>query len=86
MGDVAVRLRRASSRPGPATADGFARLRLRRQAPDIPGRWSRETRTWHMTPRVSPWEERYTLTDGAEIGSGDHLSHTRKEQSGKDWF
>ena len=25
-----------------------------------------------MTPRVSSWEERYTLTDGAEIGSGDH--------------
>ena len=33
LGDVAVRLRRASLRPGPATADGFARLRLRRQAP-----------------------------------------------------
>jgi hypothetical protein len=25
-----------------------------------------------MTPRVSPWEERYTLTDGADLGSGDH--------------
>ena len=55
LGDVAVRLRRASLRPGPATADGFARLRLRRQAPDIPGRWSRATGTWHMTPRDSPW-------------------------------
>jgi hypothetical protein len=33
LGDVAVRLRRASLRPGPATADGFARLRRRRQAP-----------------------------------------------------
>ena len=55
LGDVAVRLRRASLRPGPATADGFARLRLRRQAPDIPGRRSRATGTWHMTPRDSPW-------------------------------
>jgi hypothetical protein len=55
LGDVAVRLRRASLRPGPATADGFVRLRLRRQAPDIPGRWSRATGTWHMTPRDSPW-------------------------------
>ena len=54
LGDVAVRLRRASLRPGPATADGFARLRLRRQAPDIQGRWSRATGTWHMTPRDSP--------------------------------
>ena len=82
MGDVAVRLRRASLRPGPATADEFARLRLRRQAPDIPGRWSRATRTWHMTPRVSSWEERYTLTDGAEIGSGDQeYYHTSQQHS-----
>ena len=66
LGDVAVRLRRASLRPGPATADGFAQLRLRRQAPDIQGRWSRATGTWHMTPREFPWEERHTPTDGAD--------------------
>ena len=35
-----------------------------------------------MTPRVSSWEERYTLTDGAEIGSGDQeYYHTSQQHS-----
>ena len=73
MGDVAVRLRRASLRPGPATADGFARLRLRRQTPTLRVGGVVQLRTWHMTPRALPLgEECYTLTDGAEIVSGDH--------------
>ena len=90
LGDVAVRLRRASLRPGPATADGFAQLRLRRQAPDIQGRWSRATGTWHMTPRDSPLGgashplQTTSTPTGPTVASGDHCPCVRLKDGGED--
>ena len=77
LGDVAVRLRRASLRPGPATADGFAQLRPPSHSQETGPRHSRSVelcnRDLAHDPSRFPLGRSVTPSPtGPTVASGDH--------------